>query len=69
MRVPTQKSFIEQQLPVFPESDNTHDKEAAAVYKDGSVALQLFKLYNLQSVGVLEKIHDQSQLGYMYSAS
>ena len=37
MRVPTQKSFIEQQLPVFPESDNTHDKKAVAVYKDGSV--------------------------------
>ena len=37
MRVPTQKSFIEQQLPVFPESDNTHDKKAVTVYKDGSV--------------------------------
>ena len=37
MRVPTQKPFIEQQLPVFPESDDTHDKKAVAVYKDGSV--------------------------------
>ena len=37
MWVPTQKTCIEQQLPVFPESDNTHDKKAVAVYKDGSV--------------------------------
>ena len=37
MREPTQKSLIEQQLHVFPESDNTHDKKAVAVYKDGSV--------------------------------
>ena len=37
VRVPTQKLFIEQQLPEFPESDNTHDKKAVAVYKDGSV--------------------------------
>ena len=37
MRVPTQKSFIEQQLPVFPESDNTRCKKAVAVYRDGSV--------------------------------
>ena len=37
MRIPTQKSLIEQQLPVFPESDNTHDKKVVAVYKDGSV--------------------------------
>ena len=37
VRIPTQKSLIEQQLPVFPESDNTHDKKAVAVYKDGSV--------------------------------
>ena len=35
MKVPTQKS--EQQLPVSPESGNTHDKKAVAVYKDGSV--------------------------------
>ena len=26
-----------QQLPVFSEADNTHDRRAVAVYKDGSV--------------------------------
>ena len=31
VRVPTQKSFIEQQLPAFLESDNTHGKKAVAI--------------------------------------
>ena len=68
MWVTTQKSFIEQQLPVFPESDNTHEKRLLQCTRMAQFVYSII-IQSTISWCIREKIHDQSQLGHMYSAS